>query len=492
MGINVKEYLPIFIFKIKLKMKPKIKLFAFWVLMFACFTGYAQPIKPKTVKPAVVKKVDYQKLKQEIRSLYRDEKHAAVITKAAQYLLKYPKDTAVTFQKAVSHVSLKQNKMGFDLIRKFFVNTDSAAKYISFMAFSIPENDLLTSGIACANEAINMVKDGPYGYFVKGGLYSDKGEHEKALPFMEKTAALCRNDMEKIWLAHFYAKELAFNKQNDKALTTINDLYLKYPGDKDIITSYAVIHRLNKTYDKAIEKYDELIKLFPDEKDYSLQKAGTYLSMGKSPEACNVAETIIEKDSSYEFLRFRYKCAGYFTNPAIADINKATWYVNANGAAYDFTVSKPLGSVDADLEFNWAMTSGDDMNGYIKITREAMDTAKGQNNYFGPGLKNTTLTDKTTVWISKKVFEEITKNGSCKMDVGNGEEVFTLVKDDLENRDMEPFEEKIKVKGVEKFVNTFHIKNEEGNRQLWILNDAKNPLIVKMDIGWSITLWSLE
>ena len=39
-----------------------------------------------------------------------------------------------------------------------------------------------------------------------------------------------------------------------------------------------------------------------------------------------------------------------------------------------------------------------------------------------------------------------------------------------------------------KFMNTLYVKNAEGSRQLWILNDANNPLIVKMDIGFIIIL----
>ena len=37
-------------------------------------------------------------------------------------------------------------------------------------------------------------------------------------------------------------------------------------------------------------------------------------------------------------------------------------------------------------------------------------------------------------------------------------------------------------------MNTLYVKNADGSRQLWILNDANNPPIVKIDIGFMITL----
>jgi hypothetical protein len=251
---------------------------------------------------------------------------------------------------------------------------------------------------------------------------------------------------------------------------------------------------MNESYDKAIEKYDELIGLYPADLEFQSLKISALAAWGKVTEACAEAESLILKDSSgnYDFMRYRYKCPAYFATPAINNFKMATWEVNANGATYDFSVSNPNGNGDTDFEFDWAMSNKEEMKGHIKLTKEAMEKANAQNNYFGPGLKNATLTDKTSVWISKAVFNELTKTGSGKMDVGNGEEIFTVVTDKFDDRDKDPFDYKISVNGSEKYVNTFHVKNEDGSRQLWILNDAKNPMIVKMDLGWSIILKSID
>lgn len=475
-------------------MNKAIKVTAALCCLFFCAAVFAQPakVKPASKTAAQVKKIDYAKLKTEIRSLYRAEKHKEAIAKATQYLLKFPKDTQVTFQKAISHVSLKQYQVGFNLIKKFYSNPDTAAKYIAFMGFSVPENDILTSGIICADEAIKTMPTAPYGYFIKAGVYSDRGDHEKALPIMQQMNAATRDDNEKMMFGHFYAKELAFTKQHAKALMVINDLYVKYPKNTEIINSYAVIYRLNESYDKAVEKYDELIQLYPDDPDYQSQKINTLAMGGKITEACAAAELLIAKDDSYEFMRFRYKCAAYFAVPAITTIKTATWAVNSNGSDYDFTVSNLKGNTNSDFEFDWLMTSGTDMNGHIKLTQAAMEKAVAQNNYFGASLKNATLTDKTTVWVSKAVINDLIKNNKCKMDVGNGEEEFTVLPDIQNDRDPDSFDDKVMVNGKEKFLNTLHVQNADGSRQLWILNDINNPLIVKMDIGFKIILKSIE
>ena len=312
------------------------KFTTFYCALFFSISAFAQPVKPKAAKPLLktapaAKKIDYTKMKQEIRSLYQNEKYTAVITRAAIYLSKFPTDTSVTFQKAASHVLLKQNKIGFDLIRNLIKNTDSAAKYTAFMMYGLPEKDLQTTGLEFAEESIKMSPDGPFGYFAKGGLLSDSGKHEAALPIMEKMYANLRNDEEKLFLGQFYPKELAFNKQFDKALPLIEALYIKYKGDEEIINSYASILRLNKNYDKAVEKYDELLKITSGIIDYKVKKAQTFFEWGKNTEACTVAEEIIDKDNSYEFLGFRYKCLAYFAAHAINDIKTAVWDVNFFG-----------------------------------------------------------------------------------------------------------------------------------------------------------------
>ena len=461
-----------------------------------CMCSFAQPAKPKApVKPkpaAAAAKVDYDKLKKEIRGLYMQEKHNEVIKKATQYLLKFPKDTAVTFQKAISHVSLKQYPLGFSMIKKLYVNADSSAKYIAYMAFSVPEDDLLTSGIACAEESIKLSPAAPFGYFVKGGLYSDKGEHKKALPYMTQMNSVIRDAEERKMFGQFYAKELAFNEQKDQGLVVIEALYKEFPTDREILYSYASIYRLDKAYDKALEKYEVILKLYPEDVDMMMQKAITLNLAGKTSESCTLIETLVAKDESFEFMRFRYKCPAYFAAPAMTGFKTATWEVNANGNNYDFTVSNAKGSVDTDFEFDWSMTSSADANGHVKITKDAMDKAIAQNNYFGPALKNATLTDKTTVWVSKEVINGLIKNGKSKMDVGDGEEEYTVVADDVDNRDTESLNEKFSINGAQKYLNTIHVTNAGGKSQLWILKDATNPMIIKMDIGFIISLKSIE
>ena len=456
----------------------------------------AQPSKSKPAKPVAkpaVKAIDYVKMKADIRSLYRSEDYKAVITKAAQYLAKNPRDTQVTMQKSVSHVILKQYDAGFGLVKSFFTSADTAAKYLAIMAFQVPDTVLTTMGLLCADEAIKILPNGPWGYFAKAGIYSDKQQHDKALPVMDEMNKRLRNEEEEKMLGPFYAKELAMSGQPEKALASIDALNKKYPGDFDIMDVYAFVYKKNKNYDKAVEKYDEMIRLFPKEINIQLAKAKTLFDAGNTAECCAETERIIATDSMYDFLRYRYKCPAYFATPAINDIRSATWAVDFSGNNYDFVVSNIKGNTEEGMAFDWSMTSGDDMKGHITLTKEAMAGAIAQNNRFSAAMKDIVMKDQTTVWLSKAVMDDLLHKGTANMDAGYGEEVFTVVPNNAEKGwDNEALEDKVIVNGVPKYLNTIHVQNGDGTHQMWILNDAKNPLIIKMQFDWSIQLKTIE
>lgn len=466
--------------------------------LLIAFAAMAQPAKNKPVKPVAkpapaVKKIDYAKLKTDIRSLYRSEDYKAVIPKAAQYLAQNPKDTQVTMQKAVSHVILKQYDAGFSMVKNFFTPADTAAKYLAIMAFQMPDSLLTSTGLLCAEEAVKILPNGPWGYFAKAGIYSDKQDHDKALPVMEEMNKRLRNDAEEKLLAPFYAKELAMSGQYDKALASIDPLYKKYPGDFDIMDVYAYVYRRSKNYDKAVEKYDEMMKLFPDNINIGLAKARMLFDAGNTAACCAATESVIAADSMYSFLRYRYKCPAYFATPAINGIKSATWAVDFSGNNYDFSVSNIKGNTDEGMEFDWSMNSGDDMNGHITLTKEAMAGAVAQNNRFSASMKNIVLKDQTTVWVSKGVMEALLSKGAAKMDAGYGEEEYKVVPNNAEQGwDNEALEDKIVVKGEPKYLSTIHVQNSDGTHQMWILNDVKNPLIIKMQFDWGIQLKTID
>lgn len=154
-----------------------------------------------------------------------------------------------------------------------------------------------------------------------------------------------------------------------------------------------------------------------------------------------------------------------------------TYAVTANGNNYNFIIT--IKNWEGDRVFDYEMTAPVSQTGNVTITSAALAGASGQNNKFAGGTIS--LNDKTTVWISKMVFDGLKKDFQARISC-DGESPVTLLNN---------YEDicAVKVDGKELRLNIIYAEEQSGKPyKYWILNDAANPLIIKMDLGWTIQL----
>lgn len=159
----------------------------------------------------------------------------------------------------------------------------------------------------------------------------------------------------------------------------------------------------------------------------------------------------------------------------IKEGTKLVYHVNYYDEEYDFIVN--IVSVSNGIEFVWEMTDPMNYTGKITMTQNALENATYQNNYFSNG-DTLLLEDQTTVFVSKIVYEAIKGDKSIYIDAGDGDE--ELYFDSFEDYS-------VVVNGKEKILKSmFATSDLEG--YFWILDNAKFPLLLGMNIGWSIEL----
>ncbi len=165
------------------------------------------------------------------------------------------------------------------------------------------------------------------------------------------------------------------------------------------------------------------------------------------------------------------------SNKSTFEVDKSTvlvYSVNNNGDEYDFIVT--LKHFDKSIEFSYHMPQKKSAAS-INIEAGAVEDAVKYNNYFNGTDK--TFTNQSTVWLSGKNYRELAmKDGSTSMDMGSGAETFAQKNTSTM---------KIKYMGEEKVITYYKAIASSGN-EVWVLNNIKNPLIVKMSLGWTIEL----
>ena len=159
--------------------------------------------------------------------------------------------------------------------------------------------------------------------------------------------------------------------------------------------------------------------------------------------------------------------------------------VSFEGSEYDFIVH--LNSFDEGIAFDYEMTNAAGTKGRVVMSMEALTNARSQNNYFEGGEMN--LVDQTTIWVSKTVFNELISNKESMISPDGGNSSVML--------------QGARVGHDYSFFNaisntTFndlsyvYAESEDGKAKYWIHLRKYSPLILKMDLGWTIWLKELR
>lgn len=165
--------------------------------------------------------------------------------------------------------------------------------------------------------------------------------------------------------------------------------------------------------------------------------------------------------------------------------DQLVYHVNAGGSEYDFIVTLNMYNKNG-IDFNYEMTNANNTKGHVVITPQAKDESRNLVNYFSGGELN--LKDASTVWLSYATFIDMpTKKTTLSFD---GAEKIAMYRP--ENDEVKTV---IRVKGQDHTINAFKMNSAAdgtGDKTLWVHNSSANPLIMKMDLGWTIELKEIK
>ncbi len=171
--------------------------------------------------------------------------------------------------------------------------------------------------------------------------------------------------------------------------------------------------------------------------------------------------------------------------PAIKKGTQLTYHVTTSDKSYDYVIT--VKEYSPSISFDWKMTDPVNTSGKITIALNALQKATSYKNYFQDG-SNEALTTQSTVWLSKKNFNELKSSGKTSMNMTGDLNTYEKV--------AAPQQVSYNAKGVTKTANVIgcqFVKTADTNYTVRVFDDAKDPLIQYMDLGsFTITLKSVE
>ncbi|HNX06447.1 MAG TPA: hypothetical protein PKL96_02575 [Bacteroidales bacterium] len=163
---------------------------------------------------------------------------------------------------------------------------------------------------------------------------------------------------------------------------------------------------------------------------------------------------------------------------------KSSWFKNGsvltyhvvNGVKeYNYIISDL--DLSKDISFHWKMTEPVNYSGSIKIFDAALDTAMKMENYFGNG-SSLDMSNKTTAMFSRKAYKRLIGQQPLSVNIDNAQETINF-----ERYENYP----ITVDGIQQQVEVMIASTATG-KKFWILDNPKFPLIIKMELAFTIDL----
>ncbi|MBT8218999.1 MAG: hypothetical protein KJP00_04210 [Bacteroidia bacterium] len=152
---------------------------------------------------------------------------------------------------------------------------------------------------------------------------------------------------------------------------------------------------------------------------------------------------------------------------------------------YSFLVSVTEKSKER-ISFDWLMTIQDDNQGSLTMTNEALESADQLFSFYEKG-SGKTINDATALWLSRKTFKALKAGELVKLNPGDADVVFKRDEEYMGNQRIKALKKKY---NMDPNIKTL-LAQGKGGKYIIVLDDATNPLILEMDVGFKLILEGL-
>lgn len=161
--------------------------------------------------------------------------------------------------------------------------------------------------------------------------------------------------------------------------------------------------------------------------------------------------------------------------------SKLVYDVSSNNTNYQFIIT--IKKLENGITFDWQMTDPINKKGTVEMSKEATENATSLFNYFTSGI--TKLTDKTSVWMSQDVWKDMRDDDEMVMLSIDDQEETAFFREDGEVY-------KTTQNGTAIELKTSTLRSLIDTQSITIWENEAFPIILKMDLGWTIELKEIK
>ncbi len=409
---------------------------------------------------------------------FSNNKFNKVIDYSEDYLSKNPDDTNIILKRGLSLVFNKQQS-GFKLIDSIIGSKDSIIQYYSIL----PYVNNYANKPAVYQKIIDHINEidssNIWALYANSTHYKNLDNMPMAIYYAQKLSANITTMQQANSLGYFYPLLLHINGNTDSAITVLNQVRNTYPNLHSINTNLFVMYKEKEDWNNAYKIINELTLRNASDEDLFNEKLDICFKLKMLDEACNMIKENNE-DYKYDDKIIVAQCKGEFYNWNIAHQTSYVYNVNQKGHTFNLAINLDA-ALENKVKINYINEGQANNTAYYIVTAGLLDTSRNITTTFFNSNKPKDSTKANALWVSKLVYNDVVINGLTYVDLGNGLKHFRLVGniDNIEP-DENIFAARVEINGIEKkLLNTWHLIDDDGVEQIWILKNNNNPIIVK-------------
>ncbi len=183
------------------------------------------------------------------------------------------------------------------------------------------EKGNLEEAFKLINQSLEVIPTDAAANYEKARLLFAMGRKDEAF---ESSRIAIVNDPDNKWYKVLYARIAKANDRYDEYVTIYEELVTEYPTNLEFIQELAFAYYFTGDYKKSIDAFNDIEKIMGINEGISTQKADLYDRLGKTNDALQEYEKLIEYDPNQ--VRYYALLAEYSTK--IKNNEKAIWAYN--------------------------------------------------------------------------------------------------------------------------------------------------------------------
>lgn len=247
------------------------------------------------------------------------------------------------------------------------------------------------------------------------------------------------------------------------------------------------IYKDKKEYDKALKDINTLLSMHNDDGRFYEMKADLYDAMGKPELAIEAAEKAELLGSRMALDSFAVKYATPLSTLPLKAGTKLVYQVGGTDQPHELILTLETISLQK-IVFSYKFGNDEEMFGTFEMGKNALESARNFHNFFMGNGENLTLEkDSIAFFASRLMLKELHNNKKTSLDpFANNENIVFQKSKERENA----FKINGKYHKIKSIV-CMH-ENDENIYLFTIANDVNFPLILQLEMGWSLHLVRIE